>query len=48
MKEKLKEYLQKFADNKKVVRAEDIQEFFSEMNEPPNKRQKIVVQKFCR
>ncbi|XP_043463212.1 putative E3 ubiquitin-protein ligase UBR7 [Leptopilina heterotoma] len=47
MKERLKEYLQKFADNKKVVRAEDIQEFFSEM-EPPNKRQKIVVQKFCR
>ncbi|KAG7211107.1 hypothetical protein KM043_010434 [Ampulex compressa] len=46
MKERLKRYLQKFAENKKVVREEDIKEFFSEMES--KKRPKIVVPTFCR
>ncbi|XP_046606030.1 putative E3 ubiquitin-protein ligase UBR7 isoform X1 [Neodiprion virginianus] len=46
MKERLKEYLQKFAENKKIVREEDIKEFFSGME--ANKRQKVVVPTFCR
>ena len=31
MKVELKDYLQKFVENGKVVRAEDIQEFFSQV-----------------
>lgn len=46
MKERLKEYLQKFAQNKKVVREEDIKEFFSEISS--NKKPKVVVPTFCR
>lgn len=46
MKERLKEYLQKFAENKKIVREEDIKEFFSGME--AKKRQKVVVPTFCR
>lgn len=46
MKERLKQYLQKFADNKKVVREEDIKEFFSEMES--KKRPKVVVPTYCR
>lgn len=46
MKNQLKEYLQKFAENKKVVREEDIKEFFSGMES--NKRQKVIVPTFCR
>lgn len=46
MKERLKQYLQKFAENKKVVREEDIKEFFSEMES--KKRPKIVVPTYCR
>ncbi|XP_058808215.1 putative E3 ubiquitin-protein ligase UBR7 [Phymastichus coffea] len=46
MKENLKQYLQKFAENKKVVREEDIKEFFSGMKS--QKRQKVVVPTFCR
>ncbi|XP_066586992.1 putative E3 ubiquitin-protein ligase UBR7 [Prorops nasuta] len=46
MKERLKQYLQKFADNKKVVREEDIKEFFSEMES--RKRPKVIVPSFCR
>lgn len=46
MKERLKRYLQKFAENKKVVREEDIKEFFSEMES--KKRPKIVVPTYCR
>lgn len=46
MKEQLKEYLQKFADNKKIVREEDIREFFSNM--AARKKQKIEVPYFCR
>lgn len=46
LKERLKEYLQKFAENKKVVREEDIKEFFSEMES--KKRPKVVVPTYCR
>ncbi|XP_015585844.1 putative E3 ubiquitin-protein ligase UBR7 [Cephus cinctus] len=46
MKERLKQYLQKFAENKKVVREEDIKEFFSEMES--KKRPKVVIPTFCR
>lgn len=46
MKTRLKEYLQKFAENKKVVREEDIKEFFSGIKS--NKRQKVIVPTFCR
>lgn len=47
MKENLKEYLKKFAENKKVVREEDIKEFFTQIKS--QKRQKVVhVPTFCR
>ena len=46
MKERLKQYLQKFAENKKIVREEDIKEFFSEMES--KKRPKVVVPTYCR
>lgn len=46
MKDNLKQYLQKFVDNKKVVRAEDIQEFFTTMKS--QKRQKVEVPSYCR
>lgn len=46
LKERLKEYLEKFAKNKKVVREEDIKEFFSEMES--KKRPKIVIPTYCR
>lgn len=46
MKERLLQYLQKFAENKKVVREEDIKEFFSQMES--NKRPKVVVPTYCR
>jgi len=39
MKENLMEYLSKFANNKKVVREEDIKEFFEEMK--ANKKQRL-------
>lgn len=46
MKEHLKEFLQKFAENKKIVREEDIREFFSEMQ--ARKKQKVDIPYFCR
>lgn len=46
MKERLMQYLQKFADNKKVVREEDIKEFFSGMES--RKRPKVTVPTYCR
>lgn len=45
MQEHLKAYLAKFAENKKVVRAEDIKEFFNGMQ--TRKRQKVEVPYFC-
>ncbi|KAJ4440625.1 hypothetical protein ANN_08772 [Periplaneta americana] len=47
MKMQLKEYLQKFAENKKIVREEDIREFFSGME--ARKKQRVDVQPpyFC-
>ncbi|EFN87245.1 putative E3 ubiquitin-protein ligase UBR7 isoform X2 [Harpegnathos saltator] len=46
MKERLMQYLQKFAQNKKVVREEDIKEFFSGMES--RKRPRVVVPTYCR
>lgn len=47
MKDQLKDYLRKFAENKKVVREEDIKEFFSVIS--ANKRAKVEVPPtFCR
>jgi len=46
MKERLMQYLQKFAQNKKVVREEDIKEFFSEMES--RKRPRVIVPTYCR
>ncbi|XP_046388838.1 putative E3 ubiquitin-protein ligase UBR7 [Ischnura elegans] len=47
MQEELKEYLKKFADNKKVVREEDIREFFSEMKSRKKQRVDANVPHFC-
>lgn len=38
MSNELKEYLKKFADSKKVVRSEDIEEFFSKLKERKRRR----------
>ena len=46
MKDSLKDYLKKFAENKKVVRVEDIQEFFTDMK--ANKKARVEVPSFCR
>lgn len=46
LKERLAEYLKKFAENKKIVREEDIKEFFDGMN--ARKRQRVEVPHFCR
>lgn len=46
MKENLIQYLRKFAETKKVVREEDIKEFFDGMGS--RKRPKTSVQTFCR
>ena len=46
MKSNLMEYLKKFAQNGKVVRQEDIQEFFEKMS--ANKRQRVEIPKFCK
>lgn len=46
LKENLSEYLKKFAENKKVVREEDIREFFSKLD--AKKKQKVNNVYFCR
>ncbi|XP_043192753.1 putative E3 ubiquitin-protein ligase UBR7 isoform X2 [Amphibalanus amphitrite] len=46
LKSELMSYLKKFAENKKVVREEDIQEFFSGMKS--RKRQKTEMSHYCR
>jgi E3 ubiquitin-protein ligase UBR7 len=46
MKEELKEYLKKFVNSNKVVREEDIKEFFEEMKS--RKRQRVDVQYNCK
>lgn len=46
MKANLMEYLKKFAENGKVVRQEDIQEFFQQMQ--ANKRARVEIPKFCK
>lgn len=46
MKESLKSFLKKFADEGRVVGEEDIQEFFRNMKSA--KRQKLEIPKFCR
>ncbi|CAG9822631.1 unnamed protein product [Phaedon cochleariae] len=46
LKERLGEYLKKFAENKKIVREEDIKEFFEGME--ARKKQRVEVPNFCR
>ena len=46
MKSSLMEYLKKFAENGKVVRQEDIQEFFQQM--AGNKRRKVSIPDNCK
>ena len=46
MKSNLMDYLKKFAENKKVVREEDIQEFFKQM--AGNKRRKVSIPDSCK
>ena len=46
MKSNLMEYLKKFAENGKVVRQEDIQEFFQQMQAA--KRPRVEIPKFCK
>ena len=46
MKNNLKDFLEKFASNGKVVKQEDIQEFFQTMR--ASKRRKVEIPKFCR
>ena len=46
MKSNLMEYLRKFAENKKVVREEDIQEFFQQM--AGNKKMRANIPDSCR
>ena len=46
MKSNLMEYLKKFAQNGKVVRQEDIQEFFQQMQAA--KRPRVEIPKFCK
>ena len=46
MKSNLMEYLKKFAENKKVVREEDIQEFFQQM--AGNKKMRANIPDSCR
>ena len=46
MKSNLMEYLKKFAENKKVVREEDIQEFFQQL--AGNKRMRVSVPDNCK
>ncbi|CAG9838139.1 unnamed protein product [Diabrotica balteata] len=49
LKERLGEYLKKFAENKKIVREEDIREFFDEMNARKKQRvDQVEVSHFCR
>lgn len=45
-KEQLGEYLKKFAENKKVIREEDIKEFFSKLKS--RKKQKTEMPYYCR
>lgn len=44
----LREYLRKFAENKKVVRDEDIREFFSQLTANKKQRPGSSVQLFCK
>ncbi|XP_022241102.1 putative E3 ubiquitin-protein ligase UBR7 [Limulus polyphemus] len=48
MKSELKDYLKKFADSKKVVREEDIREFFSQMQARKRRRVDCHIPEFCR
>nr|CAD7398866.1 unnamed protein product [Timema cristinae] len=48
MKSHLKEYLQKFAENKKVVREEDIREFFLGLEARKKQKLEVNIPHFCR
>jgi E3 ubiquitin-protein ligase UBR7 len=46
MKSNLMEYLKKFAETNKVVREEDIQEFFQKMSQ--NKKMRATISDHCK
>lgn len=46
LKDHLSEFLKKFAENKKIIKEEDIREFFDGMN--ARKKQKVEVPHNCR
>jgi len=48
MKTALNDYLKKFAENGKVVRAEDIKEFFSQMEQRKRQKTDHTPAHFCR
>lgn len=48
MKSALNDYLKRFAENGKVVRAEDIREFFSQMEQRKKQRTDHTPAHFCR
>ncbi|KAI0209019.1 putative E3 ubiquitin-protein ligase UBR7 [Lamellibrachia satsuma] len=48
LKSELSQYLKKFADNKKVVREEDIREFFTDLAARKKKKTSSNVQYFCK
>ena len=48
MKSALSDYLKKFAENGKVVRAEDIREFFSQMEQRKRQKTDHTPAHFCR
>uniref|UniRef100_T1IMN0 Putative E3 ubiquitin-protein ligase UBR7 n=1 Tax=Strigamia maritima TaxID=126957 RepID=T1IMN0_STRMM len=48
MKSRLKDYLKSFAEKKKVVRKEDIDEFFTDLHARKRRRLNVNVPQFCR
>lgn len=48
MKSELKDFLKKFVDTKKVVREEDIWEFFEQMKARKRQRTECQIQHYCR
>ncbi|CAG9858581.1 unnamed protein product [Phyllotreta striolata] len=48
LKEKLGDYLKTFAENKRVVREEDIREFFDKMHARKKRRVDVEVPTYCR
>ena len=48
LRTELKDYLRKFAENGKVVREEDIKEFFSQMSARKRQKTSSGMQYFCK